>query len=173
MCCAVADIILIMSLIQILQASILLWPCYRMVIMLALITIALCRILAYYPHYEPLWVINRYLHVCCRPLGDTNNNIDSTSSIVYAQNPDTLWAFDFIHSFYKETSICRLCVLDLLAYYPTNFQQCNALSQFAPRTFPHKHNFWFETLFNLFSVGKGMLLFYIISIFSKLKWFIW
>ena len=109
MCCVVADIILIMSLIQILQASILLWPCYRMVIMLALITIALCRILAYYPHYEPLWVINRYLHVCCRPLGDTNNNIDSTSSIVSAQNPDTLWAFDFIHSVYKETSICRLC----------------------------------------------------------------
>ena len=80
----------------ILKCLLLLWPCYRMVIMLALITIASCRIRAYYPHYEPLWVINCYLHVCCRPLGDTNNNIDSTSSIVYAQNQTDFWLYSFI-----------------------------------------------------------------------------
>lgn len=117
------------------NTSILLWPCYRMVIMLALITIASCRILAYYPHYEPLWVINCYLHVCCRPLGDTNNNIDSTSSIVYAPKPrQTLgfWLYSFI---YKEISI-YLCTIQ-----PTsnNALPCyNLLHVF----FHHEHNFW-------------------------------
>ena len=98
---------------------------YRMVIMLALITIASCRIRAYYPHYEPLWVINCYLHVCCRPLGDTNNNIDSTSSIVYAPNQTDFGLLTlFIH--YKETSICY--VLFILLYYLTiNAMPCHSL----------------------------------------------
>ena len=137
----IRSMMMIMSLIQIIHASVLPWPCYRMVIMLALIIMASCRILAYYPHYEPLWVINCYLHVCCRPLGDTNNNIDSTSSIVYAPKPrQTLgfWLYSFI---YKEISI-YLCTIQ-----PTfiNALPCyNLLHVF----FHHEHNFWVQ----LFSI---------------------
>lgn len=109
-------VLIIMSLIQITHASVLPWPCYRMVIMLALITIALCRILAYYPHYEPLWVINYYLHVYCRPLGDTNNNIDLALSIVYSHTQ----TFDF-HSFITKEMLYIMChvMYYLLLYYQT------------------------------------------------------
>ena len=108
----IRSVMMIMSLIQIIHASVLPWPCYRMVIMLALIIMASCRILAYYPHYEPLWVINYYLHVCCRPLGDTN--IDLALSIVYTQTQ----TFDF-HSLQKKCYTS--CVMYyLLLYYPTN-----------------------------------------------------
>ena len=98
----IRSVMMIMSLIQIIHASVLPWPCYRMVIMLALIIMASCRILAYYPHYEPLWVINYYLHVCCRPLGDTN--IDLALSIVYTQTQ----TFDF-HSFITKEMLYIMC----------------------------------------------------------------
>ena len=119
----IRSMMMIMSLIQIIHASVLPWPCYRMVIMLALIIMASCRILAYYPHYEPLWVINYYLHVCCRPLGDTN--IDLALSIVYTQTQ----TFTFIHSLQKKCYTS--CVMyNLLMYYPTNLyylRHCNKI----------------------------------------------
>ena len=118
---------IIMSLIQIIHASVLPWPCYRMVIMLALITIALCRILAYYPHYEPLWVINYYLHVYCRPLGDTNNNIDLALSIVYAQTQ----TFD-LHSFITKEMLYIMCHVHIIYFCtikpkPTSPIDCNKI----------------------------------------------